>query len=178
MAIEDYKSSEISRGVSAEQWELMQKLVVAAVTASKALNPIEQKKLREEMERERRQKKLGVMLGHAEEMQRWTHQNSCTHSRDKSSGEPVPKGTATWTTGGQFHATNQTASLVCLRCGTMWRFKVSEQQREAIEQKGMLGMAPPDLKYCINKDEFITEPPTDPAKKLAELDKAWEAERV
>lgn len=137
--------------------EQLQKLLAeamgAAVTAARKMNPLEQKAYDEELRKDRRRALLSVELGKIESEKRWRQQASCTHSRDKSTGDAVAKGTGQWTTGGQRHGHDR-LSVICLRCGTAWIFKASPNELEYAEQHGLLGYAPPPVERCLNKEDF------------------------
>lgn len=134
------------------------KILEAAIRAAKAPNPLEQKAIDEAIEKDKRRTLLSIELGKAEEESRWRKQNSCSHSRDEKTGLGVARGKGQWTTGGQLHSSNRTASLHCLRCGTAWIWPVTFQEWEHYEQQGMLGMAPPPIEKCLNKDDFVERP--------------------
>src|SRR5215471_11720067 len=93
----------------------LQDIIEAAVKAATAPNALEQKRLEEEMERERRRSILSVELAKVEEEARWRRQNACSHSANSKTGESVPRGKGHWTTSGQMHG-DDTASLICQRC--------------------------------------------------------------
>jgi hypothetical protein len=135
-------------------------IIESAVRAATAPNPLEQKALDEALQTEKRRAMLAVELGRAEEQGRWLKQNSCSHSRDKNTGEAVRKGTGVWTTGGQMHG-DGAASLVCQRCATTWRFRPTPAELEYIQNSssGLMGFAPPDLDRCINRDDFVLRRP-------------------
>jgi len=169
--------SENAVGMSREE---LKEILVAVINASKEKSPLEKKAALKELERERRSQIMHISQGYAEEMSRWNHQHGCSHSRDKTTGDPVPKGTGVWTTGGQYHSgpDGMTATLVCLRCSTNWKFRITEQEREYIENRGMMGMQPPPIERCTNKEEFLRNRPEDPQPKILELQKAWQEERL
>ena len=133
-------------------------IIETAVRAASAPNALEQKRLDEELDREKRKRILSVQLGKIEEEARWRKQNSCSHSCNEKTGDPVPYGKGKWTTGGQVHG-DDTATLICQRCATIWRFEPTHQEREYIlNGPGLLGFAPPSLDRCLNRDDFATRP--------------------
>lgn len=138
--------------------EQLQVLLREAVAGASRLNPLEQKKLNEEIEREKRRNLSGALIGYEDEKNRWNKQHSCTHSRHEQTGNAVPKGTGQYTTGGQAVGRDK-AILVCLRCSAEWIWMPTPNERDYIEQHGLLGFAPPPVERCLNKDQFMTEPP-------------------
>lgn len=128
--------------------------------AATAPNALEQKKLDEEMEREKRRARLSVELARVEEEARWRRQNSCSHSCNEKTGASVAKGTGRWITGGQVHGDGN-ASLICQRCATIWRFKPTPEELDYINNSegGLMGYAPPPIERCINRDDFVTRRP-------------------
>lgn len=127
----------------AEVFELMRSLIAE----SKKLNPLEERKLKEELEKESRRSRAMVELGKAEEFARTNKQNTCPHSRDDK-GNFVPRGQGTWTTGGHVN-TAGIGSLVCLRCSKSWRWRASAAEREYSDNQGLLSYAPPPDEYCL-----------------------------
>lgn len=142
----------------------LQRIIESAVKAAVAPNALEAKQMQEALERDRRRTLLAVELGRVEEEARWRRQNSCTHSADAKTGEPVTKGTGRWTTSGQVHG-DDSASLICQRCSTLWKFVPTREEREFIlNGPGLLGYAPPPIERCINKDDFMMRPPAELAE--------------
>ena len=137
----------------------LQSIIETAVRAASAPNALEQKRLDEEIEHERRRALLAVELGRVEEESRWRRQNSCTHSKNEKTGNPVSKGKGIWCTGGQIHG-NSVATLICQRCATIWQFKPTPEERDYIEnaEGGLLGFPPPPLERCVNRDDFAVRP--------------------
>jgi len=128
------------------------------------MNPLEEKAMKAELEKDRRRGVLAIELGYAEELRRWNQQHSCTHYRDSKTGDAQhpSKGGGAYTTQGQMHG-NDTATLLCLRCCTEWKFIPTPAEREYIlNGPGMMGFAPPPVERCINKDQFVTAPPVKP----------------
>ena len=136
----------------------LQNIIESAVKAASAPNALEQKRLDEEMDRERRKARLAVELAKVEEEARWRKQNSCSHSCNDKTGQSVARGTGRWTTGGQIHG-DDVATLICQRCSTTWRFKPTHEEREYIlNGPGLMGYAPPPMERCINRDDFAVRP--------------------
>ena len=126
----------------------LQELLTAVVKAGTAPNAFQQKAVQEELQREHRRNLLAVELGKVEEARMQARKNGCTHSRlsmaaGKNGGNAAPRGTGEWTTGGQLSGDGEEAMLICQRCSWMWKWKVTNQEREAINNVGLLGAAPP-----------------------------------
>ena len=138
-------------------YEQMQELLLKVVEAANKPNWLEQRKIDEETSRIRRRELLAVELGRAEEESRWRRQNSCTHSRHAQTGEGVPRGTGVWTTSGQVNS-DDSISLICMRCATHWLFQASHQEREYAHNAGLLGFPPPPIARCLNKADFVQRP--------------------
>src|SRR6185437_16876350 len=119
------------------------------ISELKKPNPLEERKLREELEKDQRRKLAMVELGKAEEFARTNRQKTCTHSRDDK-GNYVSKGQGTWTTGGNV-STSGIGSLVCLRCSKTWRWRASAAEREYSENVGLLGFTPPHDDICLHQ---------------------------
>lgn len=137
--------------------QLIKTAVETAITSAKALNPVEQKRFDEEMERDRRRTQMMIQLGKVEEEAAYRRKNGCTHKRynmsaGKHGGEMAPRdaSNADWMTGGQAYQ-NGLASLICLRCQTVWMFRPTPEYYSAIMQNGLYGEAPPPEKdtLCI-----------------------------
>ena len=134
-------------------------IVSAAVAASHQLNPIEQRKYKQELEAQERKDRAMVELGKAEEQAMWNKKHGCSHSRfpmsmGKLGGHPCPKGQGEWTTGGQLHSPDL-ATMICQRCSWVWQWKPTRAEFEYIEQNGMMGMAPPDESRLIRPEEVV-----------------------
>ena len=134
-------------------------IVSAAVAASHQLNPIEQRKYEQELETQKRKDRAMVELAKAEEEAAKRKKYGCTHSRlpmsaGKYGGHAAPKGQGEWVTGGQMHD-DDTATMICQRCSWTWHWKPTLQERQYIEQSGMMGMAPPDESRLIKADEAV-----------------------
>lgn len=126
----------------------MTDLITKVIAATQKLNPLDERKYNEEINREKRRAMFAVELAKAEEQTRLNRINGCSHSRDSRLGNAVAKGTGEWTTGGQMHG-NDTATLTCLRCGFGWHFSTTPQEREYFREQGMLGMAPPPMDRLV-----------------------------
>jgi hypothetical protein len=134
-------------------------IVAAAVSAANKLNPIEQRKLDEELASQKRKNLAAVEMGRIEEESMRRRRDGCSHSRysmaqGKLGGHAAPKGQGEWTTGGQLHG-NGTATLICTRCSWTWTFEPTRQERDFIEQQGMLGMAPPPESRLIKDNVAV-----------------------
>ena len=72
--------------------------------------------------------------------------------RDPRTGDSVPRGSAfgEWCTSGQAYQ-NGLAMSICQRCTTVWIFKPSPENYNAILQNGLLKQPPPpeELCYCM-----------------------------
>lgn len=137
----------------------LQELLTTVLRQAQSLNPLDQKRLDEEIEREKRRTLLAIELARTEEEAHWRRQNSCTHSAHEKTGEAVPKGMGKWTTGGQMHG-DESATLICQRCATAWRFKPTREEREYIlNGPGLLGYPPPNMDRLLNRDDFAARPP-------------------
>lgn len=130
----------------------LQAILESVVRAARAPSALEEKKMNDEIERERRRTLLMVEMGKAEEQKLNNRKNGCSHSRApqgaRNGGQAVPRGTGEWTTGGQLTG-RDLATLVCCRCGWAWQFSPTPSEREYIEQNGMLGMSPPSADRII-----------------------------
>jgi hypothetical protein len=140
--------------LSPELAELMERMVSAAVKASRAPNAKETREIEADIERERRRTMLAVELGKVEQEHQERRKNGCSHSRyengSKNAGQPAPKGTGEWTTGGQLVG-RDTACTICVRCAYNWIWKPTWEEREYINNVGMLGMAPPKPEQVISE---------------------------
>lgn len=137
--------------ISAEQ---LQELLKTVLSENNKLNPIEQKKLDEELARQRRRDMLAVELGRAEEASRFQKQNSCSHmiypAGHRFAGHDAPKGTigAQWNTGGQAYQ-NGLAMIVCQRCQTRWIFRPGPEAYTNILQNGLAAAQPPSDEHTV-----------------------------
>jgi len=121
-----------------------------AEASQQRMNPLEEKKYKEEMEREKRRLAMQMESARIEIEKTNRRKYGCTHTRDKE-GNSAPRGQGTWTTSGQVHG-DDTITLICMRCGTDWHFKGSPNERDLAVNgpHGLLGMAPPDESRVIN----------------------------
>jgi len=133
-------------------YEQLQDLMRTFGESASKLNPLEQRKLDDEMARERRKAMMMVELGKAEEQARLQKQNGCSHMRDFRTGDSVASGAANgeWTTGGQAYQ-NGTAAIICTRCSKVALFRPSPDYYNIIIQNGLLKQPfPPDEQtLCI-----------------------------
>lgn len=155
--------------------QLIKSAVESAVLAANKMNPIEQRKFDEEAERDRKRTEMMIQLGKIEEEAARRRKEGCTHmtytmSAGKKAGEMAPVGAANseWKTGGQAYQ-NGLASLVCLRCQTVWLFKPTPEYYSAIMQNGLLGEAPPPPQdtMCIGCFELKTKCKCDEVNRAA-----------
>jgi hypothetical protein len=124
--------------------EDLKELLSAVMSESRKMNPLDQKKYDEEIEKERRKAILVKQLGEDEERQINQRRNGCSHCVDEKTGQPVTRGSGIWCTQGQVHG-NDVISLVCMRCSTVWYWKGTPQERAyAIDaEHGLLHFPPP-----------------------------------
>lgn len=142
--------------MTAEQLQrLMEVAIKTAVQEATRPNYLEQKKIDEELERERRKAEMQLQLGQAEEQALKARREGCSHLRypasaGENAGHGAPKGTmgAEWTTGGQAQQ-DGTAVLICLRCASVWRFRPAPEYFTQIVQNGLRGVAPPPAQHVI-----------------------------
>ena len=144
------------RGLSEE---VLTRILANAIQAGNKLNPLEQKKYDEEIAAQKRKDLAARQLAKIEQEAMENKKRSCTHSRlpmsaGKFGGHSAPKGQGEWVTGGQMHG-DDTATLICQRCSWTWHWKPTLQERQYIEQQGMMGMAPPDESRLIKQDEAV-----------------------
>jgi len=153
-------------------YDQLQDLLVKMASAPRAPSVAEQRNLDAEAEKDKRRAALAVELGYAEMLARYNRQNNCTHSvyaqGGRRAGQFAPRGEGEWITSGQTHG-DGSASIICQRCQTLWRFKPTDQERDYFinSEHGLLGYPPPPLARCINRDDFVTERPKPP-RTLAE----------
>lgn len=119
------------------------------------LNPLEQRKYDEMIDKEHRRDMLAVRLSEAEEASQKAKRDNCSHMRyppsaGKNSGQMAPKGTsgAEWCTGGQAYQ-NGLAMIFCSRCHSDWWFKPTQDFYILIQQNGIDGIAPPDDAHTV-----------------------------
>lgn len=141
----------------------LQDLLKTAITEATKLNPIEERKLNEELERERKRSMMMVQLGKIEEEAARRKREGCSHMRypagaGRLAGMGAPRGAmgAEWCTGGQAYQ-DGTAMVICLRCSSTWLFRPDPNYYTAILQNGLLGEAPPppELTLCSGCFELM-----------------------
>jgi hypothetical protein len=129
----------------------LQELLKTAIAEATKLNPIEQRKLDEEIQKDRKRNQMMVQLGKIEEEAAERRRNGCSHMRDAKTGDGVPRNhpTGEWTTSGQAYQ-NGTAVIICQRCSSTWLFKPEPNYYNAILQNGLLKAPPPpdELTMC------------------------------
>jgi len=145
-AKEEVKKMAEPQGVNLS-FEQLKELISSAVAESHKMNPLQQKEYDDKIKAEKRKAMMVVELGKAEEQAMNLKKHGCSHSRHgmgagKLAGHACAKGTGEWTTGGQVHG-DGTATMVCTRCSYTWHWQPTSQEREYIDNSGMLGMAPP-----------------------------------
>lgn len=135
--------------------ELLRTAISEAVSQATKLNPIEQRKLDEEMEKDRRKNAMMRQLGQIEEESMRRKRDGCTHKRypatmGKLSGHSAPANAlgAEWCTSGQAYQ-DGTAMIICMRCSSTWLFRPDASYYSAILQNGLLGEAPPPNELTI-----------------------------
>lgn len=132
----------------------IQELLRSVLAESHRMNPIEQKKFDEEMQKESRRAKLMVSLGKAEEESQRRKRDNCSHKRwpmtaGRRAGEMCPKSEpGEWTTGGQAYQ-DGTAAIICTRCSTVKRFRPGPEYYNAIIQNGLLNEPFPPEEICL-----------------------------
>jgi hypothetical protein len=137
--------------------EQLQDLMRVMLQEANKPNWLEQKQLDAEIEKDRRRSVLAIELGRVEEEAKWRRQHSCTHTRDEKSGNAAPRGKGVFTTSGQIHS-DDVITLICMRCATTWRWKASPEEREYVNNAGLLHFAPPPVEHCLNKSDFVERP--------------------
>lgn len=123
---------------------LLATAMTAAVSEARKMSPLEERKYKEEVDRERRRDRMGVELAKAEAQNQLNKMYGCSHRCDPKTGLAVgsDRADALWTTGGQLHS-NDLATLSCMRCGWRWTWVTTPNERDYINNAGMLRMAPP-----------------------------------
>ena len=137
----------VDTGISKEQLQTIMAMFTEAVKAARAPNVLEEKQLKEEMEREKRKALLAVEVGKVEEEKIRRRKHGCSHQRfpqgHKQAGWDAPKGAGgEWCTSGQMNS-DGTALTICQRCAWSWKWKPNYQESEYINNVGLLGFAPP-----------------------------------
>jgi len=144
--------------------ELLKTAISEAVSQATKLNPIEQRKLDEELQKDKRRNMMMIQLGKIEEESARQKRDGCSHMRypasaGKLSGHSAPRGAlgAEWVTGGQAYQ-DGTAMVICLRCSSTWLFRPDSSYYNAILQNGLLGEAPPPEAQTICPGCFSLKP--------------------
>jgi hypothetical protein len=142
-----------------ELQNLLRSAIKEAVASATALNPLEQRKLDEELAKDHRRSAMILQLGKIEAEAQLQKRNACSHMRDAKTGDAVPRNwpTGEWTTGGQAYQ-NGLAVIICQRCSTTWMFKPEPNYYNAILQNGLLKAAPPPEEYTICPGCFELKP--------------------
>jgi len=160
--------------------ELLRTAIAEAVGQATKLNPIEQRRLDEELQKDRRRNMMMIQLGKIEEESARQKRDGCSHMRHpagagKLAGHSAPKGSlgAEWCTGGQAYQ-DGTAMIICLRCSSTWLFRPDPNYYNAILQNGLLGEAPPPEAHTICPGCFNLKPECR-CKELYLISKADEA---
>jgi hypothetical protein len=124
--------------------------VSAAMQQAATMNPLEQRKFEDEMAKDRRRALMLVELGKTEAENMARKKNGCSHMRNDKTGYGIQRGATNgeWTTSGQAYQ-DGTAMVICLRCGTTWRFRPNAETYSAILQNGLLGVTPPTDEYLL-----------------------------
>lgn len=132
--------------------KFMGPMLEGMIKAQSAMNPMEQEKYDEEVQRKKRRAMLMVEFGNAEAQRIQNRKHGCTHSRApqgaKNAGNAVARGQGEWCTGGQLTG-RETATLVCCRCGYFWQFKPTLAELDQIENQGLMGWSPPPPERII-----------------------------
>jgi hypothetical protein len=157
--VDDMPTNQIS--ISPEQ---LQELLKTAIAEATKLNPIEQRKLDEELQKDRRRNQMMIQLGKIEEEAARRKRDGCSHMRHpagsgKLAGQSAAKGSlgAEWCTGGQAYQ-DGLAMVICLRCSSTWLFRPDSNYYNAILQNGLLGEAPPSDEMTICPGCFELKP--------------------
>lgn len=143
---------------------LLKTAIAEAVTQATKLNPIEERKLKEDLAQEKRRHQAMVQLGKIEEETAQRKKDGCSHLRHPAgsgrwSGHSAAKGAlgAEWCTGGQAYQ-DGTAMVICQRCANTWLFRPDSNYYNAILQNGLLGEAPPPDHLTICNGCFELKP--------------------
>ncbi len=139
--------------------EQLQELLKTAIGEATKLNPIEQRKLDEELARERRKNAMMLQLGKIEEEAAKRKREGCSHMRDAKTGDGVARNhpTGEWCTGGQAYQ-DGTALIICQRCSSTWLFRPEPGYYNVILQNGLLKAAPPPEELTICPGCFELKP--------------------
>lgn len=121
-----------------------------AALANPRMNPLEQRKLNEEIEREKRRDQVQIESAKTETLKAKARKDGCSHCRwpassGKKAGHAAPRGTGEWVTQAQFHEQNGTIDLMCQRCQWIWRWKATPEEVSFLKDNdgGMAGFPPP-----------------------------------
>lgn len=144
--------------------QLLKTAIAEAVGQATKLNPIEQRKLDEELAKDRRRSMMMIQLGKIEEESARQKRDGCSHMRypagaGKLAGHSAPRGAlgAEWCTGGQAYQ-DGTAMIICLRCSSTWLFRPDSNYYNAILQNGLGGEGPPPENVTICPSCFELKP--------------------
>lgn len=159
--------------------DLLKTAIGEAVAQATKLNPLEQRKLDEQLAQDRRKTAMIKQLGEIEEKSMREKRDRCSHLRypagsGKLAGHGAPRGAmgAEWCTGGQAYQ-DGTAMVICLRCSNTWLFRPDSNYYNAILQNGLLGEAPPSEELTVCPGCFELKPACR-CKELYLLSKAEE----
>jgi len=124
-------------------------------SAQKQPNVIEQKRIDEEIEKERKRDLAQAQLAKIEQEAMEEKKRRCSHTRypmamGARGGHLAPKGQGEWITSGQCHSP-KLATLICMRCSYTWNFEPTTAEFEQITQSGMIGWAPPDQSRILSE---------------------------
>ena len=104
--------------------KLMAEAMTSAIRAAKEPDPLRQREIDKEIEKDKRRSLMMIALAKAEEEARLLKKDRCTHcaypSGHERAGELAPSNLESkkWTTGGQLTGeSEEIATLVCQRCG-------------------------------------------------------------
>lgn len=138
---------------------LLKTAIAEAVGQATKLNPIEQRKLDEELAKDRRRNMMMIQLGKIEEEAARQKREGCSHMRDSKTGDAVPRNwpTGEWTTGGQAYQ-DGTAMVICTRCSSTWLFRPDPNYYNAIIQNGLRATQPPPENLTICPGCFELKP--------------------
>ena len=137
-----------------ELQELLTNILLAANATPKPLNPLEQKEYDEKVKAEKRKAQAMVHMARIESEAQKNKRYGCTHSRyangHRLAGYACPKGQGEWVTQAQMH-NHGIASMICQRCSTIWLWKPSAEEIQAIIDGALVGSAPPEESKCLTE---------------------------
>ena len=148
-----------------ELQQILATAVGAAVAEVKKMNPLEEEKFHKEMELKKRRNRMQVEFAKIEEEAARRKKFGCTHSRYPSghrlAGNMCPRGQGEWMTSGQVNSKG-IASMICVRCASVWLFKVNTEEMQNIIDGGLAGVAPPEESVCLHQrcywcSDFFTQ---------------------